>query len=61
MFLSSTNTSETVRHSPTELTDVLENVKEYLNTIPKVHCSERISEIKTSCVSIFFFLPFILF
>uniref|UniRef100_A0A672NLX8 Prominin-1-A-like n=1 Tax=Sinocyclocheilus grahami TaxID=75366 RepID=A0A672NLX8_SINGR len=35
MFLSSTNTSETVMHSPTELTDILENVKGYLNIIPK--------------------------
>uniref|UniRef100_A0A671L4F7 Prominin-1-A-like n=1 Tax=Sinocyclocheilus anshuiensis TaxID=1608454 RepID=A0A671L4F7_9TELE len=35
MFLSSTNTSETVMRSPTELTDVLENVKGYLNTISK--------------------------
>uniref|UniRef100_A0A673NH61 Prominin 2 n=1 Tax=Sinocyclocheilus rhinocerous TaxID=307959 RepID=A0A673NH61_9TELE len=35
MFLSSTNTSETVMRSPTELTDILENVKGYLNIIPK--------------------------
>ncbi|XP_016132334.1 prominin-2 [Sinocyclocheilus grahami] len=35
MFLSSTNTSETVMRSPTELTDILENVKGYLNTISK--------------------------
>uniref|UniRef100_A0A8C1A968 Prominin 2 n=2 Tax=Cyprinus carpio TaxID=7962 RepID=A0A8C1A968_CYPCA len=35
MFLSSTNTSETVMRSPTELTDILENVKGYLNSIPK--------------------------
>ncbi|XP_052427635.1 prominin-2 [Carassius gibelio] len=35
MFLSSTITSETVMRSPTELTEVLENVKNYLDTIPK--------------------------
>uniref|UniRef100_A0A8C2AAT2 Prominin 2 n=1 Tax=Cyprinus carpio TaxID=7962 RepID=A0A8C2AAT2_CYPCA len=35
MFLSSTNTSETVLRSPTELTDILENVKGYLNSIPQ--------------------------
>ncbi|XP_043111926.1 prominin-2 isoform X2 [Puntigrus tetrazona] len=35
MFLSSTNASETVMRSPKEATDILENVKGYLNTIPK--------------------------
>ncbi|XP_052468903.1 prominin-1-A-like isoform X2 [Carassius gibelio] len=35
MFLSSTNTSETLMRSPTELTDILENVKGYLNSIPQ--------------------------
>nr|ABB71125.1 prominin-like protein [Carassius auratus] len=35
VFLSSTNTSETLMRSPTELTDILENVKGYLNSIPQ--------------------------
>ncbi|KAK2896787.1 hypothetical protein Q8A67_011275 [Cirrhinus molitorella] len=35
MFLSSTNTSETVNRTPTELTDILENVKSYLTNIPE--------------------------
>ncbi|KAI2657863.1 Prominin-1-A [Labeo rohita] len=35
MFLSSTNTSETVNRTPTELTNILENVKGYLTNIPK--------------------------
>lgn len=35
MFLSCTYTSETLMHSPTEVTDILEDLKIYLATVPK--------------------------
>nr|XP_055025818.1 prominin-2 [Misgurnus anguillicaudatus] len=35
MFISSTNTSETLKRTPTELSSILDDVKSYLATVPK--------------------------